>query len=248
MDKNKLIIASLVGVAIICSAYLLSYGVRYFSNGDPVVRVTGMAERQITSDLATVSLTMHEHKPTIKEGYESLKETKVKVLALLKAQGFSDIEIKQKGISTTKGDLEKGQAPLKDGYYSYNNFYGYKMTEEIFIESSNVDAVDKLATSLSDLINQDVRVEVGRVSYYYTKLNELKMELLREASADAYNRALIIAEGGKASLGKLKSSSMGVFQIVGRNTNEEYSWGGSFNTSDREKTANITIKANYILE
>lgn len=248
MDKNKLIIASLVGVAIICSAYLLSYGVRYFSNGDPVVRVTGMAERQITSDLATVSLTMSEHKPTIKEGYESLKETKLKVLALLKAQGFTDAEIKQKGISTTKGDLERGQAPLKDVYYTYNNFYGYKMSEEIFIESNNVEAVDRLAASVSELINQDVRVEVGRVSYYYTKLNELKMELLREASADAYNRALIIAEGGKASLGKLKASSMGVFQIVGRNSNEDYSWGGSFNTSDREKVANITIKANYILE
>lgn len=74
------------------------------------------------------------------------------------------------------------------------------------------------------------------------------MELLREASVDAHQRATIIAEGGKATLGKLKASSMGVFQIVGRNSNEDYYWGGTFNTRDKEKTANITIKASYILE
>jgi uncharacterized protein len=38
---------------------------------------------------------------------------------------------------------------------------------------------------------------------------------------------------------------MGVFQITGRNTNEDYSYGGAFNTTSKEKTASITLKVDY---
>ena len=48
-----------------------------------------------------------------------------------------------------------------------------------------------------------------------------------------------------AKVGSLRSSSMGVFQIVGKNSNEDYSWGGTFNTDKKEKVASITVKAVY---
>jgi hypothetical protein len=38
---------------------------------------------------------------------------------------------------------------------------------------------------------------------------------------------------------------MGVFQITGKNSNEDYSYGGAFNTSSKEKTASITLKVEY---
>ena len=86
------------------------------------------------------------------------------------------------------------------------------------------------------------------ITYYYTKLNDLKIEMLKEASEDAHNRAGVIAEGSKSSLGKLDRSSMGVFQIVGLNSDEDYSWGGSFNTSSKMKTASITVSATYSIK
>jgi hypothetical protein len=41
---------------------------------------------------------------------------------------------------------------------------------------------------------------------------------------------------------------MGVFQIVAQNSSEEYSWGGSFNTTSKRKTATITVKLDYETE
>jgi hypothetical protein len=41
---------------------------------------------------------------------------------------------------------------------------------------------------------------------------------------------------------------MGVFQITGKNSNEDYSFGGSFNTNSREKTASITLKVDYSID
>lgn len=46
-------------------------------------------------------------------------------------------------------------------------------------------------------------------------------------------------------LGGVTSARMGVFQITGANTNEEFSAGGSFNTSSRQKKARITMRVEY---
>jgi hypothetical protein len=41
------------------------------------------------------------------------------------------------------------------------------------------------------------------------------------------------------------NSTQGVFQIVGYNSSEDYSWGGAFNTSSKKKTASVTVKLVY---
>lgn len=63
-----------------------------------------------------------------------------------------------------------------------------------------------------------------------------------------YSESNIIAKMGGASIGDLKTAQMGVFQIVGKNSNEEYSWGGSFNTTSKYKTASITMDLTYELK
>jgi uncharacterized protein len=72
--------------------------------------------------------------------------------------------------------------------------------------------------------------------------------LLAKASADAKQRAETIAKNSGSSLGKIKKASMGIFQITGKNRNEDYSYGGAFNTSDKNKTASITTKIEYAVD
>jgi hypothetical protein len=74
------------------------------------------------------------------------------------------------------------------------------------------------------------------------------MDLLSKASADARERAQAIAKSAGSNLGKVKKASMGVFQITGKNRNEEFSYGGIFNTADKFKTATVTIRTEYLLD
>ena len=82
-------------------------------------------------------------------------------------------------------------------------------------------------------------------NYYYTKLAELKIEMLASASKDARNRAEKISESAGGNIGELKSAVMGVFQITAPNSTEGYSWGGTFNTSSKRKTASITVNLDF---
>ena len=69
--------------------------------------------------------------------------------------------------------------------------------------------------------------------------------MISQATEDARIRAEKIAENAGSNLGILKSARMGVFQITGQNSKEDYSWGGTFNTSSKEKTASITMRLQY---
>ena len=98
---------------------------------------------------------------------------------------------------------------------------------------------------MSSLIAQGVSIEAYQPDYYYTRLDDVKLSLIERASADARTRAEKIAANAGAKIGKVRSARMGVFQITGANTNEEFSAGGSFNTSSRQKKARITMRIEY---
>ena len=72
--------------------------------------------------------------------------------------------------------------------------------------------------------------------------------MIEQATKDAKNRAETIAKNGGGSLGDLVKANMGVFQITAENSSDEYSWGGSFNTSSKRKTASITMRLNYEID
>ena len=69
--------------------------------------------------------------------------------------------------------------------------------------------------------------------------------MISKATEDARIRAEKIAENSRGALGDLISARMGVFQITGQNSDEDYSWGGAYNTSAKKKTASITMRLEY---
>jgi len=69
--------------------------------------------------------------------------------------------------------------------------------------------------------------------------------MISKATENARIRAEKIAEFSGGKLGELDSARMGVFQITGQNSDENYSWGGTYNTTSKKKTASITMKLTY---
>jgi hypothetical protein len=127
-------------------------------------------------------------------------------------------------------------------------FEGYSLKQTVQIESNEVDKIENLSRQVSELINSGVEFYSEKPEYYYTKLGQLKIEMIAEATKDAATRAQKIAANAGGKVGSLKSASQGIFQIVAQNSNEDYSWGGSFNTSSKKKTATITMKLEYEID
>ncbi|MEZ4889527.1 MAG: SIMPL domain-containing protein [Crocinitomicaceae bacterium] len=129
-----------------------------------------------------------------------------------------------------------------------STFAGYSLTQNLRIESKEVDKIERISREVSELIDQNIELTSYDPEYYYTKLDELKLRMIENATKDAKERAEIIAKTAGSKLSDLKNASMGVIQITAKNSSEDYSWGGSFNTTSKLKTASITIRLEYSLK
>ncbi|MFN5734607.1 MAG: SIMPL domain-containing protein, partial [Flavobacteriales bacterium] len=132
-----------------------------------------------------------------------------------------------------------------DGKIISTTFNGYNITQNVKVQSKNVNLIERVSREVSELINAGIELDSKAPEYYYTKMADLKLKMIEKATTDARKRAEKIAENGGGSLGNLNQADMGVFQITAENSSEDYEWGGSFNTSARRKTAHITIRLEY---
>ena len=144
-------------------------------------------------------------------------------------------------------NVEKQFSPVynANGNWAGQRFSGYALRQRFTVESKEVEKVETISREISSLIAQGVSIEAYAPDYYYTKLDDVKMGLIETASADARTRAEKIADNAGARIGRVASARMGVFQITGANSNEEFAAGGSFNTSSRNKKARITMRIEY---
>ena len=119
------------------------------------------------------------------------------------------------------------------------------MTQSVQIESNKVEKIEKISREVTELLNEGVNFYSEAPRYYYTRLADLKIEMISKATEDARIRAEKITAYSNGKLGALQAAKMGIFQITGQNSDENYSWGGTFNTSSKDKTASITMKLVY---
>lgn len=234
----------MIAVAVIVSTLFLSDAVMERYRIDNGISVTGLGSRDFVSDLIIWQSSVSARAVTLKEAYSIIEGRKQKVREYLVKKGVKSQELEISSI-----DIEKEfQTMYESNGTSYSQFIGYKLTQRIRVESKNVDLVEKVSREISELIDQGIEIITESPLYYYTKLSELKVEMIAQATADAKLRAEHIAEKADARLGELKNASMGVFQIIGQNTDEDYESGGSFNTSSKNKTATITVRLEYKAE
>lgn len=246
MSNRSHIIGTLViALAVICSVWIGGEALRHRNDGPRTISVKGSAETSFRSNLGTWRLTINNHSSSPKTGFDEVERQRIATLDFLRGHGFSDEEIETLGVSYRE-KVNGYFDPNKNRYIEEQD--GYIVSQRIIITSDDVDKIDRTAKAVGDLINLGVTVEVIDPEYYYTDLADLKLEMLNAAAADARDRGEAIARSSNSRLGALQSSKMGVFQILGKFANESYSWGGTFNTSDIEKTANITVTSTFLLK
>ncbi len=229
-------------VAIVIAAFLLANAYIQRTQYKGTIDVTGSGTIDFVSDLIVWSGSFETGNTDMKAAYEELNRQKDVIKNYLLSNGISQEEIVFEAISS--GYIyEDKYSP--EGKYIGQEQVGYSLTQSLTVSSYNVEKVEYVSREITELLNQGIRFYSYEPRYYYTKLAEVKMELIQKASEDAFQRADNIASNSGTKLGKLVDAKMGVFQITGQNSDEEYSWGGTFNTSSKLKTASITVKQRY---
>ena len=232
----------IIALAIVLAAWLLGRAYTYKYRSQDTIVVTGLGETEFASDLIVWSGELVYETQDVASGYAQLERNKKKVIDFVTSRGLKAEQIVFKFVNVYKQTEPVYNAA---GNYAGQRFTGHRLSQGFSIESADVDKVENISREISALIAQGVSIEAYQPSYYYTKLDDVKLSLIEQASADARARAEKIAENAGTAIGRVASAKMGVFQITGANSNEEFSAGGAFNTSSRQKKARITMKVEY---
>ncbi|MSP69544.1 MAG: SIMPL domain-containing protein, partial [Bacteroidetes bacterium] len=194
-------------LAIILAALSFSnaYKFKYKSNNS--VSVTGLGSKDFVSDLIVWSGSFIRKNGSLKDAYAELDSDRDKIKKYLLKQGTSTDEIIFSAV-----DIDKEFADVWDdsGTKTISVFSGYRLTQRVQIESKDVDKVEAISRQVTELINSGIEFYSSSPEYYYTKLAELKIEMIAEATKDANTRAKKIAENAGSDIGALKNASMGV--------------------------------------
>lgn len=234
--------AVIIGFSIIITAWVLGNAFQNRNKSANTISVTGLGTKDFVSDLIVWSGSFSKRNMVLKDAYSELDKDRETIRTYLKKKGIPDANIvfSAVGINKEFETVYDTQMNIKE-----QRFAGYLLDQTVTIESKEVDKIEDISRQVSELINSGVEFYSQEPQYYYTKLSELKIEMIAQATKDANERAERIADNAGSSIGSLKTASMGVFQIVAQNSSEDFSWGGSFNTSSKRKTANITVKLEY---
>jgi uncharacterized protein len=242
--KNYLSVGIIALTSIVCF-WILGSAYKYKFKTTETISVTGLAEKDFVSDQIVWTGNYSRKMMDLKAAYVSLKEDEGKIRAYLKEKGIADSEMVFFAVSIDKEFTQKTDV---NGRNIGSDFTGYNLKQDVTVDSKNIEKVEKISREVTELIQNGIEFNSSSPSYYYTKLAELKLDLLAKASADAKQRAETIAKNSGSGLGKIKKANMGIFQITGKNSNEDYSYGGALNTSSKNKTASITTKIDYAVD
>ena len=241
----KYLSAIIFAIAIVVASIFLGNAYADRNKVNNSIEVTGLGKADFSSDLIVWEGRFGAQDINLKQAYITLEQNKATIDDYLSSKGINDNQLIYSAVKTNQ---KNKQVYSENGNYVGEEFVGYELTQSIKIESKDVDKIEKLSREITELLNQGVKFYSEPPRYYYTKLADLKIEMISKATEDARIRAEKISEFSGGNLGELQSARMGIFQITGQNSNEDYSWDGTYNTISREKTASITMKLNYEID
>ncbi|HXG80297.1 MAG TPA: SIMPL domain-containing protein [Sphingomicrobium sp.] len=225
---------AIFAVGLTTSGYALGDGFRRYKLAEQrTVSVRGVSERNVTADLATWSISF-SHEGTELGAVEQSVDRQARVVrAFFRRAGFRPEEVADSDVS-----LIRSQPTDRDG----NPVGPETLTVRRSIQLRTGDVMKARATyaAQAELLRNGVELSGSGISYTFTKLNELKPEMIAEATRNARRSADQFARDSGASVGAIKSASQGYFSVGARDGDECEDCGSSGGSTPFQKVRVVT--------
>jgi hypothetical protein len=202
------------------------------------VTVKGLSEKDVVADLAIWKLKFVITENNLQQGQQKITEQAEKINAFLLKQGFKTNEITIERIETT--DLAAN--PYLN---NNNNSSRFILTQSITVRSQNVNLVESSIPQTDKLIADGIIFdsEGFPVSYIFTKLNDIKPQMLADATQNAKKAAEEFAKNSHSKVGKIRHANQGVFSILPREQTSS-----SYEAQQINKTVRVVSTVEYWLD
>ena len=215
--RNVTLIAALIlALGIVIGGFLLGDGLRRARMADRSVTVRGLAERNVTADLATWTISFSAQGTELAAVQAENDRDARTVANFFRTAGFPNNAVSDAGGSVSQ--------------YFDNNRGENSVTVNRRLQLRTTDVMRARAAYARqfDLIRNGVAVQEGSdIQFSFTKLNEVKPQMIALATRDARNGAVQFARDSGTDVGGIRAATQGYFSIGARDGDENSSGSGS---------------------
>jgi uncharacterized protein len=223
MQGNYKASAFILGVflafGLIFSGYMLGNSAIKFKEYERSVTVKGLSEKEHKADIVIWPIQFAVADNDLEQLYNSIEVSSDQINEFLEKNGIPSTEITFSVPAITDKSAQQ---------YSNNARAEFRYTalQTVTVYSTNIDTVRKVMGKLSELGKKGIVFTVdnyeSRIEYIFTRLSQVKPEMVEEATRKAREIALKFATDSKSSLGKIKRASQGQFSIRSRDKNNPH--------------------------
>ncbi len=206
-----------VMIGLVVLGICIIIAVNNYKSYDKVVSVKGLCEREVMANKVIWPLVYKLVGDDMQFLYGEITAKNSIVKKYLVSNG-----IKEEDIYVAAPKV----VDLRADRYSSNVTYRYNVTSVITVASEDVQKVRELISKQGELIGKGVALVSSdyeyNTTYEFTGLNEIKPQMIEEATANARLAADKFAADSKSKLGKIKRANQGQFSVTNRDANTPY--------------------------
>lgn len=199
--------------------YLLGQAAVEVKEYERSVTAKGLSEREFPADVVIWPVTFTVAGNDLARVYAELDTTSQRVRSFLERAGIGNSEITLSAPNLT----DKSAQAWGDAQHAE---FRYVASRNVTVYSSQVDTVRAAMDGLIELGKEGVAFtgneNQNKVEYLFTHLNDVKPEMIEEATRNARDVAQKFAEDSESRLGKIRRASQGQFSITARDTNNPH--------------------------
>ncbi|MGJ8677984.1 MAG: SIMPL domain-containing protein [Akkermansiaceae bacterium] len=207
--RNQLVPCIILALGIALGGYFIGNTLYKSKVALNIVKVKGLAERRVEADQSNWRISYSvtgEKKSEIPELYQQAEVNKKMILAHLKEGGIEDAEISIGVISYFSEEYRGDDKILVDEKHT--------LTGMIEVETDRVSVIAPVRASVNTLLIEGIDLVNHAPQYRFTKLNEIKPDMIKEATKNAREAAAEFANNADANVGRIRTATQGGFTII----------------------------------
>ncbi|MEL7447011.1 MAG: SIMPL domain-containing protein [Pseudomonadota bacterium] len=223
--------AAIAAIGITLGGYLLGDGLLRAKEAERSVTVRGLAERDVTADLATWTISYSASSPDLAVAQGKVRRDTTAIESFFNDLGFPDDALQPTGANVS--------SRTSQGVTTYT------VRQRLALRTEDIERAQKAVAQQFDLVGRGVFLEEGSgMSYTFTKLNDIKPDMVAEATRDARSSAEQFAKDSGTGVGAIKDATQGYFSIEARD-GDSGGWGVS---DSPYKKVRVVTTVNFSLD
>ncbi|MEE4451228.1 SIMPL domain-containing protein [Novosphingobium resinovorum] len=206
--------STIIAVGLILGGFALGDGLKRAQRADRAVTVKGLAEQDVTADLATWTISYSATAPDLATAQASVDRDTAQIAAFFRELGFPADALQPTGVNVNQ---------TKD-----NGIVSFTVRQRVSLRTTDIKRAENAVRRQFDLVRRGVILEEGSgMAYTFTRLNDLKPRMVAAATRDARAAAEQFAKDSGAEVGAIKNAAQGYFSIEARDGDSGGGWGQS---------------------